>query len=160
MKTRAEAAERDATHQFNQDLAAQLVEKGNFGDVKNAIKAKQIEELQAGRQYDAYDAARQIASAAKDLHFPRDLAKSLSEKDANIAQMFPLPLNKPTAAQEAEFYATTLRNLGVPYKTRDMAKYQLMDKIDAMNPGAYTRAELRRQAEKLLGKVKPANELL
>lgn len=160
MKTRGEELRRNEDHRFNQQQASELNEKGNFGDIKQRLRERQIEAQERGETYDPTEGARKIARAAGSLYFPRDLRKELSPNDSALAKWYRLPLNKPTNVQRAQFYAQTLRGLGVPYKPRDMAKYALMDQIEAQNPGEYTDKELMQQAEKAMGKAKPVPELL
>ena len=153
MSARSQSASDEEVKQFNAQQAAELVASGNFGDIKNRLRARAEERLKTDPTYNIETQARQIVDVMESLAMPNDLRRKLSAKDAKIAKWFTLPLNQPDEMQRAQFKATALRNLGVAYKPKDMQKYALMDQIEAQNPGTYTRTEKRRMAEKAMNRV-------
>lgn len=140
--------------QFHQELAGEVL-KGNFGTVQQTLRSK----IQEDKNYDAYAAIRAIAKSAEELTFPRDLRSEGTVRAGGVREKllrtFNLPASQPTEVQRAQFRLQIQQRLGlVAERPTDLRQAQLVDQLRQSNPDA-SRAELRRQASRLLRVPRP-----
>lgn len=126
---------------------AELVQRGEFGTVRQTLLAK----AQAEPQYNPVDKARAVAQAVEDLTFARDLRREGVARDASqrnkLLDTFGITSPSVSEVQRLQFRLSVEQRLGVPQGDRraELALAQAMDQLKAAQP-SLTRVELRQLA--------------
>jgi hypothetical protein len=140
--TQAEKVTTAQDKAFSERLVSE-VEKGNFGNIQQTLN----ERARQDPKFDPMAAARTVARASVEMHFPKDLRRD--RKASNILRLYNIPESLPNEMARKQYEMAVLQHLGVPMRPRDLQKAALMDQLRAQNPDA-TRLELQRAAERIL----------
>jgi hypothetical protein len=154
MKVQSETEHKRLDSQFNQDLGKNILD-GNIGTVIQKLQDRAAED----DKYEVFGGARKAVDAAAEMYFPQDLRRQLTKNDAMIARLMPINTGLVSEAERAAWKDRVLRQIGVPMKPRDRAKYAIMDRLQVENP-EWTRYQLQQEAERTLGKMRRQQELL
>jgi len=154
MKVQSENEHKRLDSQFNQDLGQNILD-GKIGDVIQKLKDRRVDD----DKYLVHDGARKAVDAAAEMYFPRDLRRELTKNDAAIARLMPVNTGLVSEVERAAWKDRVLRQIGVPMKPRDKAKYAIMDQVQLENP-EWTRYDVQTEAERRLGKLQRQQELL
>ena len=96
--------------------------------------------------------------AAMEKTMPRDLRQKLNQGDTQLARVLPVNYGLPTETQRSAYQLEQLQRLGIPTRRQDLQKYAMRDAVSAENP-EWTRAEVYREADMRLGKMRRRQEL-
>lgn len=144
--------------QENQQLAEQTL-KGNFGTVRAALQDK----VSTDKTYNPASAVRQIAQAAEDQTFPKDLRRegtaATGGSRSQLLGTFNIDPSNPSEVERLKFRKQIEQRLGLNTSDpSELATAQLMDQLRAAQPNA-TRAELRSQVMQALRRRPQAVQL-